>query len=92
MDSTVTVDVSYFSNNLDTRWAYSSNRSDIYDVLRWKNEERQGVRRRKRRTQGEEREEIPLTEEPSERYAVPELGYMEPAPMYTSPRIGFRTK
>ena len=50
------------------------------------------VRRRKRRTQGEEQEEIQLNEEPSERYAVPESGYMEPAPMYTSPRIGFRTK
>ena len=50
------------------------------------------IRRRKRRTQGGEIEEIPLNEEPSERYAVPESGYMEPAPMYTSPRVGFRTK
>lgn len=48
------------------------------------------IRRRKRRNQGENVEEIHLQEpEPSERYAVPESGYMEPrgpAPMYTSPR------
>ena len=49
------------------------------------------VRRRRRRTQGDV-EEIPLNEETSERYAVPESGYMEPAPMYTSPRVGFRPK
>ena len=50
------------------------------------------IRRRKRRNQGGELEEIPLNEETSERYAVPESGYMEPAPMYTSPRVGFRPK
>ena len=50
------------------------------------------LRRKRRRTQGDEPEQIPLQTAPSERHAVPEADYTEPAPMYSSPRPGYQPK
>ena len=50
------------------------------------------LRRKRRRTQGEEPEQLPLQSAPSERYDVPEADYTQPAPMYSSQRPGFRPK
>ena len=50
------------------------------------------IRRERRRTQGEEPEQLPLQSAPSERYDAPEADYTEPALMYSSPRPGFRPK
>ena len=50
------------------------------------------LRRRRRRTQGDEPEKIPLQSAPSERYAVPEADYIEPEPTYSSPKPLYRPK
>ena len=48
------------------------------------------IRRKRRRTQGEEPKQPPLQSAPSERYDVPEADYTKPVPMFSSQRPGYQ--